>query len=712
MDASQLTNERHSRAVYVNYRMRRLETEQRNLYGIPRPVESISPAGGDGPDYTNWYNYVITGPLYIEDCTLACIPGMVPAVVPPPPPPPPPVPPGYTYMVLEDPVAHWTYRIYDVATGTWGDSIDTGYAITDVDGSQLTGLSNGFGIFFFIDSPFTIIFKYLNNNGTVLQTFTITENINTQINAFLSPALSSSYEGGILSVSLFNLATNAYSSPSPFNITTDSGSTNLIVLDNAGVFILLGSITNFVYSWGLTQTEPTLVCSFTGDNHIKVTTDQSGLNNGLTFNNAIVLVINNTGTIRIFAQDGTFATYETGITTYDSSDINFYGQGNLQMCYINAHNTDTSLDVYVFPLATTYAPNATFTPIKIAGLTGPQFTYKPHGPHVPTDGSNHLIIIDPIGSGNFIGGNVYVVFNGTQKVGPFYFNNSPNKIYGLPLLNNDGACLLVWNGSALYSQVITPSINVTTLLPHMTNDIYGGNNPSMFGYFLISGGGASEGGTFLFLVSSTTGAITYQNVPSNTGKTYYYSGNNNGYNLLAYDNDNHTLLTFMNGTITEIPSWENNGHFDIYTSPELANGTKFSIGKVTAPGDSQILCMNGTGYVITTIPFATANLNNIDAYISFYNTLTFNIMTPYVIIGVLDADGNFYSYRNEALTGYVFTYVFYITNNTFMWWLASNSGTPQFYIGFNTDTKTFSTGFSDTGSDILMRTNYPYVVGG
>jgi len=94
MDASQLTHERHSRAVYVNYRMRQLETEQRKFYRIPRPVESISPVGGDGPDYTNWYNYIITGPLYINDCTLACIPGLVPPVVPPPPPPPPVVPPG------------------------------------------------------------------------------------------------------------------------------------------------------------------------------------------------------------------------------------------------------------------------------------------------------------------------------------------------------------------------------------------------------------------------------------------------------------------------------------------------------------------------------------------------------------------------------------------------------------------------------------------
>jgi hypothetical protein len=87
-------------------------------------------------------------------------------------------------------------------------------------------------------------------------------------------------------------------------------------------------------------------------------------------------------------------------------------------------------------------------------------------------------------------------------------------------------------------------------------------------------------------------------------------------------------------------------------------------------------------------------------------------MTPYVIIGVLDADGNFYSYRNTALTGYNFTYIFYITNNTFMWWLRASGGTPQFYIGFNTDTKTFNTGFSDNGADISMRTNYPYAIGG
>ena len=706
MDASQLTYERHSRAVYVNYRMRRLETEQRNLYGIPRPVESISPVGGDGPDYTNWYNYVLTGPLNIDDCTLACIPGMVPAVVPPPPPPPSPVLPGYTYMVLEDPVAHWTYRIYDVETGIWGDSIDTGYAITDVVGSQLTGLSNGFGLEFYIESPPSFIFKYLNIKGTVLQTFTFTSgNTNGQITNFLSPVLLSSYEGGILSVSLFNLATNTYSSPTPFNITTDSSNTYLYVLDNAGVFLLLGDITNVFYSWGVTQTEPSLVCTTTGDTNIAITSDQ-----GLTFNNAIVLLINNTGTIRIFAQDGTVAKYETGITTYNSSNINFYGQGNLQMCYIDAFNTGTSRhDVYIFPFATTYPPNATFTPIKIEGLTNPQFTFKSHGSTLPTDGSNHLIIIDPIGSGNFIGGNVYVVCNGTQKLGPFYYNNSPNKIYALPILNNDGACLLVWNGSALYSQVITPSINVTTLLPHMTNDIYGGNNPSMFGYFLIYGGGGAEG-NFFILVSSTTGAITYQNVSSNTGKTYTYSGNNNnGYNLIAYDNNNHTLLTFINGTIEEIPSWANS-YWSIYMSPELANGTKFSINVVSAPHNSQILCMNSTGYVITTIPFATANLNNIDIYVSFYNTLTFNIMTPYVIIGVIDVDGNFYSYRNEALTGY-YNYTFYITNNTFMWWLAPNSGTPQFYIGFNTDTNTFNTGFSDTGSDISMRTNYPFYVG-
>jgi hypothetical protein len=616
-------------------------------------------------------------------------------------------------MVLEDPVAHWTYRIYDVAAGTWGDSIDTGYAISDVLGTQSTSLSNGFALFFFTYVQVTI--KFISTDGIVLQTFSfLGEPGVSGLSTFLSPFIFSTYEGGILSIILYNMATNTFSSSTPVTITMDVVDNYVYIVDNAVVFYLTANTTNITsfYSWGITRTAPTLVCSTTGEGNIRVTTDQSGLNNEPTFNNAVVHMLYDTGAIRIFVQDGTVAKHETGITTYDSSDINFYGQGNLQMCYINAHNTATSLnDVYVFPFATTYAPNATFTPIKITGLTNPQFTYKPHGPTVPTDGSNHLIIIDKIGRGNFIGGNVYVVFNGTQKVGPFYFNNSPNTIYALPLLNNDGACLLVWNGSTLSSQVITPSINITTLLPHMTNDIFGGNNPSMFGYFVIYGGGGSEGGTFLFLVSSTTGAITYQNVPSNTGNTYYYSGNNNGYNLLAYDNDNHTLLTFMNGTITEIPSWEN-GHFDIYTSPELANGTKFSIGKVTAPGDSQILCMNGTGYVITTIPFATANLNNIDVYISFYNTLTFNIMTPYVIIGVLDADGNFYSYRNEALTEYVYTGNFYITNNTFMWWLASNSGTPQFYIGFNTDTKTFSTGFSDTGSDISMLTNYPYTVGG
>ena len=70
----------------------------------------------------------------------------------------------------------------------------------------------------------------------------------------------------------------------------------------------------------------------------------------------------------------------------------------------------------------------------------------------------------------------------------------------------------------------------------------------------------------------------------------------------------------------------------------------------------------------------------------------------------------FYSYTNAALTGY-YNYTFNITDNTFMWWLRASGGTPQFYVGFNIDTKTFNTGFSDTGSDISMASNYPFYVG-
>ena len=707
MDASQLTYERHSRAVYVNYRMRQLEIEQRNLYGIPRPVESISPVGGDGPDYTNWYNYVLTGPLNIDDCTLACIPRIVPP--PPPVPVPPPIVFPYTYAVLEDPVDELTYRVYNVTTETWGDSIDTGYAVSDLSGYQCVGVPNGFFLtFIYFDMiEYHVVFKLISNNGTLLQTFDLD---GYAYYRFLSPYLSIVLGEGTVSVFLFNIATNTFSSPSPVIITIDFSSFNGVnVVDNAGVFGLRDNtgITSF-YSWNLTQTEPTLVCSTTGDTNSSNTADQSELYGGPTFNNAVVIFFNETGTIRIFAQDGTVATYETGITTYNSSIISFYGQGNLQMCYINAYNTDTSLyDIYVFPFATTYAPDATFTPIEITGLTEPQFTYKAYGPSQPSNDSNHLVVVDPIGSGNFIGGNVYVVFNGTQKVGPFNYNGSPNRIYYTPLVNIDGACLLVWNGSQLYSQVITPSINVTTLLPNMTNDITIYDTTSMFGYFPIYGSGSTEG-LFLLFVRSTTGALIYQNIPSVTGKTFSYIGNNNGYNSIAHDNDNYTLLTFINGTIEEIPSWAN-VNWAVYITPELANGTKFSINAVTAPGNSQILCMNSTGYVITTIPYATANLNNIDFILSFYNICSFTIVSPYVIIGAIDVGGNFYSYTNVALEGYS-TYTYLFTDNTIMWWLQADGGTPQFYVGFNIDTKTFNTGFSDIHTDVQMASNYPFYV--
>jgi len=66
MDASQLTTEKHSRAVFIDFLDRQAQISNRNKLGIPRPVESISPLGSDGPDYTNWYNYVITGPIYFK----------------------------------------------------------------------------------------------------------------------------------------------------------------------------------------------------------------------------------------------------------------------------------------------------------------------------------------------------------------------------------------------------------------------------------------------------------------------------------------------------------------------------------------------------------------------------------------------------------------------------------------------------------------------
>ena len=706
MDASQLTYERHSRAVYVDYRTRQLETEDRNRRGTTRPVESISPVGGDGPDYTNWYNYIITGPLNIDDCTLACIPK---TPLPPVPPPPPPIPSQYTYFVIEDPPPNWTWRIYNIATSTWGDSIDSGYAVSDYS-IDYAKLSNGFLVTFNGESD--IINVVVGVDGTVLQTFVMGDGTYFGNVPSLSPIVYVRTVGDIVSISLYNMATNTFSSPTPFTVTTNLEGGQFLILDNAILFGIINNETGdgLVYSWGVTQTEPTLVFSvpFAFGTVTAFSLYQSGLY-GPTFNNALVIISFSTGIIYIIAQDGTFATYDTGITTYTGGNANMYGDGNLQMCYMNIYNPDTDRnDVYVFPFATTYPPDATFTPVTITGLNDPQFAFKCVGPIVPTDGSNHLVILDYSGVDYFVSGNVYVVFNGTQKVGPLYFNGSPNTVLNSPLINKDGVCLFVWNGSQLYSQVITPSINVTTLIPNLTNDWSIENTSSMLGYFPIYGSGDAENGNFLCIVSSTTGALIYSNIPTITGKTYIYDGLNNGSNLYAYDYTHNKLLLFINGTATEIP-WANFNN--LYVVPEIADGTKFTSNILAAPNNSQVLSMNATGYTITTIPYSFINMNNITASISFYNLWSFLAVTPCVTIGTVDNNGNLYTYKNVTLTGYSFQ-LFLITNNTLMWWLIAGGGTPQFYIEFNTDTNTYDSGFSDSGSNIAMLTNYPYGVGG
>jgi len=706
MDASQLTYEKHSRAVYVAFLARQAEINDRNQRGIPRPVESISPVGSDGPDYTNWYNYVLTGPLFIPKPTVSALPA-------PPPVPPLPIVSNYSYIVLEDPGDTWTWRVYNIYAGTWSASVNSGYSVTDNPNTRICSLSNCFILYMIGPSPDynNNAFLFVGIDGTLLQTIT---NINASGGGYYyqqtsAPFLHYTYSSNSDAPPAYTYTFNLYNSVTntvlaPYTLNTDT-LIDAYTLDNAIVFYVYSMGTNLttVYSWGLSNTTPSIVCTIVGSENYTtdVSYEQSGLD-GPTFNNSSIFIDFTTGNIYVITQDGTYATYSTSVTTYNSRSIYYYGAGNLQNCAIVLHKSnDNSYDVYVFPIATTYTNGAILTPVVLTEIGRVRYhSCVSYGPALPTYGSNHIVIYDTNDGAKFIGANVYIIFNGTTLVGPLFYNNSPNTVGSRALINNNGVCLLESTGSSVNAHIITPTLNTTILLPYYTTDCYPYVIGSMIGYFVLYGNNTAEGGYFLSIINSQTGALAYSNVPSNSGLQYQLIDQYAGSNLLAYDYTHHNILAFINGTATVI-SWSDLSQ--VYQYPEYADGVTFTLNATT----SRVFITNSSGYMTVepTIPPAT-----VDGYGGIGKYYYSYIVSPNIAVNIIDMSGVNYYYENTALTGYTPAgYGVQFTEKSLMFWFVGSGGAPQIYIGFSTVTNTFDNTFTDNGSGPpSMLTNDPY----
>ena len=704
MDASQLTTEKHSRAVFIDFLDRQAQISNRNKLGIPRPVESISPLGSDGPDYTNWYNYVITGPIYFKPPQAAvAVPNSQPI------PPSPPIVYNFNYIVLDDSGDTWTWKVYDVTKGTWTDPVDSGYTIADNPTTRACSISKCFILYMLGPSPDYNYnaFLFVGLDGTLLQTITniTTSTGNFNYNQAFSPFTNYTYISNpdsppaeTFTINFYSSATNTLKAPYTVNL---DGIVFTIPLDNAIIYVTTVNGNARFYVWGASQSEPTYI-EITGEYGLGTWTyAQSGLD-GPNFNNAYVFLGFIDLIIYVVAQDGTVASYSIFGSNYNGGYIYFFGLTNLQNCIINFSNTDTGLyDVYVFPIATTYASGATLSPVIITGLSNPQIYYVPYGPAYPTYGNDSIVIMDTTQSSTYVEATVYVVLHTTTVIGPLNYAGA-DKVGKVPLLNNDGVCLLETNGSSVVAHIITSTINTSIALPYYNSSCGAQSTDSMIGYFVVYGNHSSVGGYFLSIINSQTGELTFSNVPSHTGFQYQQISDFAGSNFFAYDYTHNKLLVFNSGTTTYIDSWLS--PVSVYQYPEFADGVNFNINSIT----SQIIVTNSTGYTLvnTTIPYSDmANYGGIGDYFWSYR------LSPHVAINIIDKSCVNYFYENAELTGYTATYLYcQFTDTSIMFWFTSGDGTTQIYIGFSTLTNTFDNTFVDNNYSPSMISNDPYSV--